>query len=609
MVNFENLVVEELLFEVEAQQAAGTAQQAAGTAQQVAGTTQQVAGTTQQAAGNDQNQEATKQNWSTFFKDRKNLDQVKLAYNAKFTNIGIAFPEDNVTTTLIQAVHNHASRDSGLNAVGNENVKKYFPIVDLLARLFDTSTETKNAKPDFESVLKKFLTELNQFRGIPSDFPPKSMMGKRLIDQFNKSLPDIGTITLDKEPYPTNSIWFAVMTLLAARKKYRSNKIDLTKVPSSEKYVEDLIINFEKYAGGTNLVPRQFQSLYGDNITPQELVNIGKLANDYMEREAERLGKEIDKSKKKQTLLAFIKNAPLIKMSVPTNESFGFESFFDQIFLEFTTSNRAGYRTTQNNAQVKISKQFPQKKFRGKKPRYGNPKTKSTSEPDSSDQATGNGSKEIEVFDWTNFLTNKVSSTDTATSASSSETSESTEGSNAETEKVQKTVESLFDVIYQSCLSEDNFLFEVRRGNSARKQLKAAKEKAKGNTDEPTEMESEVTTVPATDEKTAQAVPNEPTEKESNAETAPAPTTDEKTAQAVPDAVDLTAMQLDKGYILKNIKEQPSQENNKAKPLYDALLKLANYIRSQKQRDITGAINSAAGVMRSISSIGGPTMR
>ena len=181
--------------------------------------------------------------------NQSNKNDLKSVYDTNFTNIGISFPEDSITTTLIQAVHNHASRDSGLNAVGKENVKRYFPIVDLLARLYDKSVEDKEAKtpnPDFKRVLDQFKKDLNQFRGIPSDFPPKSMMGKRLIDQFNKSLPDIGTITLDKEPYPTNSIWFAVMTLLAARKKYRSNKIDLTKVPSSEKYVEDLIINFEK---------------------------------------------------------------------------------------------------------------------------------------------------------------------------------------------------------------------------------------------------------------------------------------------------------------------------------------------------------------------------
>lgn len=497
MVNFENLVVEELLFEQEAKPAAGATQQAVNN---------------QQAVGNNQNQQATRENWEMFFNTNKN--DLKSVYDTKFTNIGISFPEDSTTTTLIQAVHNHASRDSGLNAVGKENVKRYFPIVDLLARLYDKSVEdkeaNKNPNSDFKQVLDQFKKDLNQFRGIPSDFPPKSMMGKRLIDQFNKSLPDLGTITLDKEPYPTNSIWFAVMTLLAARKKYRSNKIDLTKVPSSEKYVEDLIINFEKYAGGTNLVPRQFQSLYGDNITPQELVNIGKLANDYMEREAERLffDYELDKSKKKQALLAFIKNAPLVK------ESLDFHSLFQKIFLGelFTTPDQAKNEIDKEMGDV-------------------------SSETSSTD--TTSETPKVTTFDWTPYIVKKEDVTSSDKKQENDQITPENTDNSADQQKNQNESINYFDKMYQKLiLNEEEPIIE--------------------------------------------------------------PTANE---------VNETPKPLDGGYILKNIKEQPSQENSKAKPLYDALLKLANYIRSQKQRDITGAINSAAGAMRSLASAGGPTMR
>lgn len=487
MANFENLVVEELLVEADPIPVTEPSEAATPTV------------ASQQTAG-----AATRENWAKFFNDNKN--DLKANWDSKFVNISIPFPETNITEKLIGAVYNHASRDSGLNAVGNENVKRYFPIVDLLARLFDKNVEIKNTKkdtvPTFKLVLNEFIADLKQFRGIPSDFPPKSMMGKRLIEQFNKSLPDLGAIALDKEPYPTNSIWFAIMTLLAARKKYRSNKIDLTKVPSSEKYVEDLIINFEKYAGGTNLVPRQFQSLYGDNITPQELVNIGKLANNYMEREADRLnpGYQLDKSKKKQALLAFIKNAPLVK------ESLDFYSLFRKVFL-------GEVFTTPDQAKSEIDKEMGDV----------SPETSSTS--------TTSEAPKVNTFDWTPYI---VKIKDVEPSKDNQATNnESTENKN-----------SLFDQIYNSIL-----LSEESSGDTNKED----------ETSKPSEVEK----------------------------------------------IDNSPKPLNGGYILKNIKEQPSEENNKAKPLYDALLKLANYIRSQKQRDIAGALTSLAGGMRAF---GGKTM-
>jgi len=63
------------------------------------------------------------------------------------------------------------------------------------------------------------------------------------------------------------------------------------------------------------------------------------------------------------------------------------------------------------------------------------------------------------------------------------------------------------------------------------------------------------------------------------------------------------------GYTIANIKKLNTPQS---KELIQKLEAMANFVRSgelKSKKDITGALNSAAGVMRSLASAGGPTMR
>jgi hypothetical protein len=525
MVNFENLVFRELLSEAPTVSAAP-------------------------------NTGIAKEHWEEAL--RKAAQSLQSVWKSKYENDGSpTFPQGKELERIITIVSKEASRSSGYAEFGEDFVKKYFPAIELAGRLKDASLAKTT---DFSPIVAQFQKEMNSVgSGAPTEFTPSSKLGISLITQFNKKIAstNIGNIALDKDPYPLKSIWFVIMTLLAARKIYRSKKVDLTKVPSSEGFVKDLIINFEKYAGGTVKIPREFESLYGDNVTPKELVIIGKRASDYMETEADRLGITLDPSKTKQALEAFLKNSSL------TKESLTFEETFKQILQELYTDKQAAEEIDKEMGDV--PQEQPQQEEAPPK---------------------------IQTFDWTPYLAQKK----------------------AEVKKESITNSYNFDTVFEHALLRETYdiLSEAKKAN------RATVVDDKGTKWTWTGVKNgwayKINGVPtyATPEQQEQfnkqwdETKARGSNKQADPETSTEEATEPEASETSSDETDPKTLPLPGGYILKNIKEQSPQTNSKAKPLYDSLAELANYIRKQQQINVQGAIDAAASTGRAL--LGGNRM-
>lgn len=174
-----------------------------------------------------------------------------------------------------------------------------------------------------------------------------------------------------------------------------------------------------------------------------------------------------------------------------------------------------------------------------------------------------------------------------------------------------------FEYLYNSCM---DILFETKRKKGNSKQRKQARKAAERAAKEAAEQENSKQTEepkPQPTEFPAGAPPLPPDSKnqETSTEEVPEPSAqqqpsaetpeEESPEQAQPPAEKVAQIK-EGGYTLGNIKEL--KQNTQGQALYNALKKFADYIRAGIERDYTGAISSAAGALKSLSKIGGPTM-
>ena len=95
----------------------------------------------------------------------------------------------------------------------------------------------------------------------------------------------IGKIALKN--YDNASIKKAIYGLLEARKIIRQKQIKDKKIPNAVKFIDDVLLNYQKFAGGKNMVPSEFKEMYQD-VHVVNLVEIAKAADDLYQSEVNR---------------------------------------------------------------------------------------------------------------------------------------------------------------------------------------------------------------------------------------------------------------------------------------------------------------------------------
>ena len=166
-----------------------------------------------------------------------------------------------------------------------------------------------------------------------------------------------------------------------------------------------------------------------------------------------------------------------------------------------------------------------------------------------------------------------------------------------------------FEYLYNSCM---DILFEKKKSYSYKsgkaEEIKPKEKESKSKVDprlpsvyQPKEEDSEE------EEKVDSRLPSvyQPKE-EVPAEEAPEEVPAEEAPEQAQPPAETVAQIKEGGYTLGNIKEL--KQSTQGQALYNALKKFADYIRAGIERDYTGAVSAAAGALKSLSKIGGPTM-
>lgn len=228
------------------------------------------------------------------------------------------FPPESPFLSL---VHNNFVRATAGNL---ENYARYFPVIDLLlyaaeSKLIGTGkgadflnntlsvngSQIDDIDQDFASKFDASVTGGNPF----FDYIPLSSKGGQAHLIISKSLSKMVIGRLALENFYDFSIKRAIYGLLEGHRKLKLSIFrGKDQTPSSIKYVDDILLNPNKYAAGKTQIPAQFKALY-DNVSVKELVSIAVTATKLFNSEATRLSVTHPKT----TLDNFISNEPLDK--------------------------------------------------------------------------------------------------------------------------------------------------------------------------------------------------------------------------------------------------------------------------------------------------------
>jgi len=308
---------------------------------------------------------------NTFY--RENLNNLKSVWDPKYT-VKYNSPLPGDIEDLFTKVHYSVIRK--VKDSSQYDMKHIYPLMDLIANL----DEAKGNIADMKNWLNKFEENLKKSPGAPLDYTAIHPWIKTIRDDYfqKQAKENVGAMTLENPDLAQKAIMPVIMSLLAVRKKVRSHVVDFTQTPSSVPFVEDIIYNPQKYAGGGIQIPNDLQSLY-DDVSAKSLMFIGKFAKDYFDSEVQRL--DIELQDENSTYKTFLNNAKLKTETVlvNTDESLiSFEDFFVKEGQRFGPENTGQtYKDGPKGVSV-----VPSKASNEKKPEK---------------------TKEIKTFDWEYF--------------------------------------------------------------------------------------------------------------------------------------------------------------------------------------------------------------
>lgn len=238
-------------------------------------------------------------NAQEFFKDLKDC-LLRTGYVGKFKEIIVKYD----CLPLIDFYTIVAEQRRGQKSIGD-----YVPGV---ANADDvTLTQT-----DIEPFCVKFLNEFPKLAvrgGHPfMDYNPQSPIIKNLKRSLaTDSLQVVGRLALDN--YLKNSLLETIYGLLEARKKARDSTLKTPIAYSAQSFVDDMLLNPEKFSGGKDLVPSQFKSTYQD-VTANQIIELADAIKQLYTNQAnllasqKNIGDIFTQNKIKTTLKDFLQN-------------------------------------------------------------------------------------------------------------------------------------------------------------------------------------------------------------------------------------------------------------------------------------------------------------
>lgn len=205
-----------------------------------------------------------------------------------------------------------------------ENYARFFPVIDLM--FFITEKEIKGTNITGADILKTGKHKIDPSKinvydqafasnfdahvsgGNPFfDYIPQSTIGGTIHLTISKKLSKMVVGQLALENFDQFSIKRALYGLLEGHRKLKLSIFQGKNTPpSSIKFVDDILLNPNKFAGGKTEIPDQFKSLY-NSVSVKEIISIAVTANKLFETELTRF----NINNPKTTFDNFISNEPL----------------------------------------------------------------------------------------------------------------------------------------------------------------------------------------------------------------------------------------------------------------------------------------------------------
>lgn len=215
-----------------------------------------------------------------------------------------------------------------------ESNARFFPVVDLM--FFITEKEIKGTNITGADILRtgKHKIDPSQIQAYDRafasnfdahvsgnnpffDYVPQSTIGRTIHLTISKKLSKMVVGQLALENFDQFSIKRALYGLLEGHRKLKLSIFQgKTVPPSSIKFIDDILLNPNKFAGGRIQIPDEFKSLY-NNVSVKEIIDIAVTANKLFETELTRF----NITNPKTTLENFISNEPL-----DNNQKFNIQS-------------------------------------------------------------------------------------------------------------------------------------------------------------------------------------------------------------------------------------------------------------------------------------------
>jgi hypothetical protein len=224
---------------------------------------------------------------------------------------------------------------------------------------FKTQIQKNEIKSAADSAAKRYIqtfsnTMRDRQNSWPLDYPPSTAQARMLEVGLRKKLADnvIGTLAL--ENLLTKSIYDAVLTLLAGRKKIRDPR---NTVGPSNKFIDDILYgDYKKYAGGGEMVKGKYARMW-DQYSVEKLIELGQSIRNFYNYQKALFVPKQDPSQQPPvpvpTLEQFVKNnikgqrfswtAPEVSATrplAPTNASFdqSFELLYNDLLNEISSA-------------------------------------------------------------------------------------------------------------------------------------------------------------------------------------------------------------------------------------------------------------------------------
>ena len=229
-------------------------------------------------------EQAKAENAQKFLLDPKKYDEIKSVSNQRYEKIYKAyykFPEKQEFDNIIRVACFNAIRGTK-DSSKYSTIRSILPVLDLIGLIIQVyKTEQKaNINEAAVRVYNDFINKLKTSVGAPMEYQPDSAWAKDVkADHYDdQQKVNIGNIVLNSPELQSQNIYFVIFKLLEIRRQGKSGNIDLSKIPSSKKFIENILLNPNSYIEGRLPIPGDdIRSLYND-VTPQLILDVAKKA-------------------------------------------------------------------------------------------------------------------------------------------------------------------------------------------------------------------------------------------------------------------------------------------------------------------------------------------